>query len=221
MFRFEPRSCTGKTASYATWSTGGTLSAKGHPSASGRVRAGGGSLERRSPSCSINCVSIVRPPKKSAALSWVVWTLAIVARCRGRRRDRVVCAAARDADQRRDRRAGADRRRHRADHDPRRVRLRRRAPSGHRVVEDHGQGRASLHRRRAARRAGTRSWRVSMIPTCAQQWNSSALKLAQAEANLDAARVALADAKPIFDRNEQQIKAWAVISAQSVRHGEG
>ena len=37
--------------------------------------------------------------------------------------------------------------------------------------------------------------------------------LAQAEASLEAARVALADAKPIFDRNEQQMKA-NVISAQ-------
>jgi RND family efflux transporter MFP subunit len=41
----------------------------------------------------------------------------------------------------------------------------------------------------------------------------SRAQLAQAEASLEAARVALADAKPIFDRNEQQIKS-AVISAQ-------
>jgi RND family efflux transporter MFP subunit len=37
--------------------------------------------------------------------------------------------------------------------------------------------------------------------------------LAQAEASLEAARVALADARPIFERNEQQMKA-NVISAQ-------
>ena len=38
-------------------------------------------------------------------------------------------------------------------------------------------------------------------------------QLAQAQASLEAARTALADAKPIFDRNEQQMKA-GVISAQ-------
>lgn len=39
-------------------------------------------------------------------------------------------------------------------------------------------------------------------------------QLAQAEASLEAARIALADAKPIFERNEQQMKA-GVISAQT------
>jgi RND family efflux transporter MFP subunit len=41
----------------------------------------------------------------------------------------------------------------------------------------------------------------------------SRAQLAQAEANLEAARVAVADAKPIFRRNEEQINA-GVISAQ-------
>ena len=41
----------------------------------------------------------------------------------------------------------------------------------------------------------------------------SRAQLAQTEASLEAARVALADAKPIFERNEQQMKA-GVISAQ-------
>jgi RND family efflux transporter MFP subunit len=41
----------------------------------------------------------------------------------------------------------------------------------------------------------------------------SRAQLAQSQASLEAARVALADAKPIFERNEQQMKA-GVISAQ-------
>jgi RND family efflux transporter MFP subunit len=41
----------------------------------------------------------------------------------------------------------------------------------------------------------------------------SRAQLAQSDASLEAARVALADAKPIFERNEQQMKA-GVISAQ-------
>ena len=102
--------------------------------------------------------------------------------------------------------------------DPRCVGLRRRAPPGHRVVEDHGQGRRSaieegqrVERDQIIARLDDTNARAAVAQARAQK--------AQSEANLTAARVAFENAMPTFQRNEQQF-AQRGHQRTDVRHGE-